>query len=216
MSIRVLLADDHVMFREALRSLLAKSDGIEVVGEASDGEQVLREAERLKPDIVVMDVSMPTLSGIDATRRLIEGHPDIRVIALSAFIYKRFVFEMLDAGANGYVAKSSAGDELVRAIQTVIQGKQYLCPEATATLMDRIREERGQVRKHEGDTRLGRREREVLVLLADGKSSSEIAEALFISPSTVDVHRRNIMRKLDLHNVVELTRYAIREGLISP
>lgn len=216
MTIRVLLADDHILFREALHSLLDKTEDIEVVGEAGDGAQVLQQLDRLAPDVVVMDVSMPNMSGIEATRQLQSMHPGLRVIGLSAFVYKRFIFEMLGAGAKAYIAKSSAGEELVRAIHAVMKGQTYLCPEATATLADGVRP--NDSRTHNGGTeqRLGRREKEVLVLLADGKSSPEVAEKLHIASSTVDVHRRNIMRKLGLHNVVELTKYAIREGLISP
>lgn len=213
MSIRVLVVDDHTMFREALRLMLEKDPGIEVVGEAGDGSQVGALVTRLAPDVVVMDVSMPTVNGIEATRGLLAVHPQLRVVALSAFGYKRFVMEMLEAGAVGYVVKSAAGEELVRAIVSAAQGKTYICSEAAATLVEASRRGRSAPAGTRGEKRLGRRETEVLRLLAEGKSSPQIAEVLCISVSTVDVHRRNIMRKLELHNVAELTKYAIRIGL---
>lgn len=216
MSTRVLLVDDHTMFREALRSLLEKASGIEVVAEASDGNQVEDMAERHAPDVIVMDVSMPGVSGIEATRRVLEKHPDVRVIALSAYVYKRFVLEMLGAGAVGYVAKSAAGDELVRAIRNAAPGRVYLCPEAASTLAEISRRGPSSTDVRPGNGRLGRREKEVLCLLADGLNSTQIGAALHIAASTVDVHRRNIMRKVNLHSVAELTKYAIREGLVVP
>jgi DNA-binding NarL/FixJ family response regulator len=213
---RVLLVDDHTMFREALRSLLDKAPGIKVVAEASDGNQGDDLAKRLAPDVIVMDVSMPGVSGIDATRRVLDKHPHMRVIALSAYVHKRFVLEMLGAGAVGYVAKSAAGSELVRAIGNAAPGRIYLCPETAATLADISRRGPAQPGTRAGNGRLGRREKEVLCLLADGMNSTEIGAMLHIAASTVDVHRRNIMRKVNLHSVAELTKYAIREGLVLP
>ena len=216
MNTRVLLVDDHTMFREALRSLLEKAPGIEVVAEACDGSQVEDLVERHAAEVVVMDVSMPGVSGIEATRRVLEKHPDVRVIALSAYVYKRFVLEMLGAGAVGYVAKSAAGDELVRAIRNAAPGRVYLCPEAASTLAEMSRRGPAPTGVRSGNSRLGRREKEVLCLLAEGMNSTEIGAALHIAASTVDVHRRNIMRKVNLHSVAELTKYAIREGLVLP
>lgn len=216
MNTRVLLVDDHTIFREALRSLLDKTPGIEVVAEASDGNQVEDLVDRHVPDVIVMDVSMPGLSGIDATRRVLGTHPDVRVIALSAYVYKRFVLEMLGAGAVGYVAKSAAGSELVRAICNAAPGRVYLCPEAAATLADISRRDPAKPGTRAGNGRLGRREKEVLCLLAEGMNSSQIGVTLHIAASTVDVHRRNIMSKVNLHSVAELTKYAIREGLVLP
>lgn len=212
-SIRVLLVDDHTMFREALRALLATAKGIEVVGEASDGSQVEDLVERTRPEVVVMDVSMPKLNGIDTTRRLMARHPQLRVIALSAFVYKRFVLDMLDAGAVGYVAKTAAADELVRAIRQASPRKVYLCGEASTVLADAARNG-GSPAGQTGQNALGPREKEVLCLLAGGLSAREAATQLHMATSTAETHRRNIMRKLDLHSVAELTQYAIREGLI--
>ena len=214
MSIRIVLADDHKMILAALRSLLEKEIDIAVVGEAGDGAALLELVERTAPDIAVVDVGMPGMNGIEATRRLLAARPVLKVIALSAYSDKRFVLEMLDAGAKGYLIKASAGDELPRAIRAIAQGQTYLCPEVAGTIVEAARGKSSP----EGNAaaKLGQREREVLALLAEGKSSSEIAARMHIAASTVEVHRRNIMRKLDLHSVAELTKYAIREGLTSP
>jgi two-component system NarL family response regulator len=212
MSARVLLVDDHAMFRQALRGMLEKEAGIEVVGELGDGAQVEEAVARLTPDLVVMDISMPTVNGIEATRHLMARFPQLRIVALSAFGYKQFVMEMMEAGALAYVVKSSAGEQLMQAIQSALKGVPYLCPEATATMVAASRGNRGA----QGTTarvNLGRREVEVLRLIAEGKSSPQIGQQLHIAPSTVDVHRRNIMKKLDLHTVVDLTKYAILMGL---
>ena len=214
MSIRIVLADDHKMILAALRSLLEKEIDIAVVGEAGDGTALLELVERTAPDVAVVDVGMPGLNGIEATRRLLAARPLLKVIALSAYSDKRFVLEMLEAGAKGYLIKASAGDELPRAIRAIAQGQTYLCPEIAGTIVEAARGKSS--REGSATAKLGRREREVLALLAEGNISSEIAARMHIAPSTVEVHRRNIMRKLDLHSVAELTKYAIREGLTSP
>ena len=212
MSVRVLLADDHQMFREALRVMLEKEAGIEIVAETGDGLSVTHLAREQTPDIVCMDISMPGMNGIETTRRLISLFPGIKVIALSAFSDQRYVHEMLDAGALGYVTKAAAGDELLRAIKAVQLGKRYLCPEAT-TSMARAFPDKNDMPASPGTAALGPRERQVLQLVAEGHTSIQIAEHLQMAPSTVDVHRRNIMRKLNLHSVADLTKYAIRHGL---
>jgi two-component system NarL family response regulator len=213
MKTRVLLVDDHAILREALRLMLEQAGDIEVVAEAGDGQAALDLAARIDPDVIVMDAAMPVLSGAEATRRILRKNPKAKVLALTAYTDKRFVTEMMNAGALGYVTKTAAGDKLLEAIRTTAQGQPYLCPEVSAVLLDSMRSA-GSV-KAQSKTLLGRREREVLGLLAEGKSSPEIGKQLHIAPSTVDVHRRNIMRKLDLHSVAELTKYAIREGLTS-
>ena len=214
MNIRVLLVDDHTMLREALRLMLDKEPGIDVIGELGDGKDIIEAVSRLTPDVVVMDVSMPVINGIEATRSLISKAPQTRIVALSAYGYKQFIMEMMDAGALGYVIKSAAGEQLVRAITSVAKGETYLCPETAATLVAANRRN-GPTGSDSTNNkrRLGRREIEVLRLLAQGMSSPEIGSTLHIAPSTVDVHRRNIMDKLDLHSVAELTKYAIRTGL---
>lgn len=215
MSIRVLLVDDHVLFREALRALLENTPDMEVVGEASDGGQVEALVERLSPDVLLIDVNLPTVNGVEAARRLLAKRPRLKIIAVSAYVYKRFVLDMLDAGALGYVSKSDAGEDLIRAILDVAQGKRFLCQEAATMLIDATRRSRRPAAERGSDNRLGRREKEVLSLLAEGMSTPQIATTLHIAPSTVNVHRRNIMRKVSLHTVAELTKYAIREGLIT-
>lgn len=220
MSIRVLLVDDHTMFRETLRLMLDKDSEIEVVGELGDGASIEKTVARLTPDVVVMDISMPNVNGIQATKNLLANFPQVRVVALSGYGHKQFVMEMLDAGAMAYVVKSSAGKQLLQAIGSAAAGKVFLCPEATSTLVEVSR--RGAVGIKDAlpgeagkKKRLGRREIEVLRLLTQGKSSPQIGKDLHISSSTVDVHRRNIMNKLELHTVAELTKYAIRSGITS-
>ena len=212
MSLRIVLADDHQMFRHALRALLAREPGFEVVAEAASGDEVLAIAAAQPVDLVCMDIAMPGMNGIDATRRLLAAHPQIGVIGLSAFADRQFVIDLLDAGARGYVTKAEAGDELVRAIHTVREGRTYLCPDVAATVASALRD-RGSL--YAAAPRLTERERQVLQLIAEGLTSMQIGDRLHIAASTVDVHRRNLMRKLDLHNVADLTRYAITQG-ISP
>jgi two-component system NarL family response regulator len=208
--IRLLLADDHKIVREALRSVLEKEADIEIAGEAGDGEATLTLARDLAPDVVVMDIAMPGINGIEATRRIIAANPAIRVLALSTYFDRNFVIQMLEAGATGYISKAAGRDELLRGIRSVAAGKPYLCQDIAAML---VKNPSGG--DEGGGERLGRREVQVLQLIADGKTSAEIAARLYISTSTVEVHRRNIMRKLDLHSVAELTKYAIRHGLVS-
>ena len=207
---RILLADDHHLFRDALRAMLEGEPDLEIVAEASDGHELLKLASAMPVDVVCMDIGMPNMNGIEATRRLIAICPDIKVIGLSAHHDRDFVLDLMKAGASGYVTKTEAGEELLRAIQAVRLGRKYLCTEiadvVTAALV-------GDPNGKSGTVRLGSRERQVLQLVAEGHSSTQISENLHISPSTAEVHRRNIMRKLDLHNVAELTKYAVRNGL---
>lgn len=210
MKLRIVLADDHQMFRHALRALLENDPGIEVVGEAADGEALLRLVEQTPVDIVCIDIGMPGMNGIEATRRLHAVRPDIRVIGLSAYADRQFVIDLLNAGAHGYVTKADAGDELLRAIHNVRQGRTYLCPDVAGAIASALRfgtDAQASARQ------LTARERQVLQLIAEGHTSARIADRLHIAASTVEVHRRNIMRKLDLHNVADLTRYAIVNGI---
>lgn len=210
MKLRIVLADDHQMFRHALRALLENDPGIEVVGEAADGEALLRLVEQAPVDIVCIDIGMPGMNGIEATRRLHAVRPDIRVIGLSAYADRQFVIDLLNAGAHGYVTKADASDELLRAIHNVRQGRTYLCPDVAGAIASALRfgtDAQASTRQ------LTARERQVLQLIAEGHTSARIADRLHIAASTVEVHRRNIMRKLDLHNVADLTRYAIVNGI---
>ena len=212
MSIRILLADDHQMLRDGLRAVLASEADIEVVGEAADGRAAVEMARSLAPDAVVMDIGMAGLNGVEATRQIKAENPKVKVIALSTYSDKRYVLSMLEVGASGYVLKAAAVDEMCRAVRAVAEGKRYLSPDVAGVVVDarfRAPDEPGASLS----SILGSREREVLQLLAEGHSSPEIARRLHIAPSTVETHRRNIMRKLDVHSVAELTKYAIREGL---
>jgi DNA-binding NarL/FixJ family response regulator len=211
MKTRVVLVDDHEILREALRMILHSESNIEVVGEASNGREALDLARDLQPDVMVLDIGMPDMNGIEATAAIVARSPNVKVIALSTHSDRRFVAEMIRAGASGYVVKNAASTELLRAIRAVSQGQAYLCPQVAAAVMREATQDpqRGEPQQ----SALTRREREVLKLLAEGQRTAGIAVRMHLAPTTVDVHRRNIMRKLDLHNVAELTKYALREGL---
>jgi two-component system NarL family response regulator len=211
MTTRVLLVEDHRMVREALSEVLARVPDIAVVGEAGNAQEAMSLAALLKPDVVVLDIRLPDLNGIEVAARLRDAGSTAKVVALSAFADKRFVTAMLRSGASAYVTKSAAGTELVRAIRAVAAGQGYFSPEIAGALASEVRE-----RPLAGEAPpLGRREREVLRLIADGMRSPAIAEQLHVSVATIEVHRRNIMRKLGLRTVAELTKHAIREGIIS-
>jgi len=210
MSIRLMLVDDHRLLREALHAILERAGDIELVAEAADGAAALELARELAPDVVVLDTGLVGMSGVEATRRMLAENPAVKVLGLSTFADRRMILQMLEAGARGYLDKSAGSEELLRGIRAVAQGEIYLYAEAAAAIVDSLRKQSLQGTQRET---LGRREREVLQLLAGGKNSAQIAEVLRIATGTVEVHRRNIMRKLDLHNVAELTKYAIREGL---
>lgn len=214
MNIRVVLVDDHRMIREGLSALLASEPDIEIVGEASDGREAVELARKLSPDVVVMDVGMPELNGIEATRRILADNKSVKVVALSTHTDPRYVHSMLEAGASGYVLKIGAHDELVRAVRAASVGKAYLSPEITASVVDRSTNPQP-AGEPSAFAALGSREREVLQLVAEGKTSAEAAWAMHISVKTVETHRRNILHKLGLHGTAELTKYAVREGLTS-
>ena len=216
MSIRVLIADDHKIMLAGLRSLLEKQTDIEVVGEADNGRKAVRMAQEKKPDVIVMDVSMPDLNGIEATKQIIESLPETRVIALSMHSDKRFVMGMLRAGASGYLLKDCASQELANAIDQVAGGKKYLSPEITGVVIDDFLLGRGSSEEVAiAASQLSPREREVLQLIAEGWSTKQTASHLYVSIKTIETHRRQIMKKLDLHSIADLTKYAIREGLTS-
>lgn len=210
MKTRVLLADDHRMFRQALRSMLADEADFEIVAEVSDGVELLQAVQQAMPDIVVMDIGMPNMNGIEATRLLLQRHPKTKIIALSAVFDRDSVLEMMKAGASGYILKTAAGDELKRGLKAVRTSGKYFCPVSSNIVMESIMESQ---LTQASRVRLSSRERQVLQMVAEGKSSSKIAEQLHVALATVNVHRRNIMRKLDLHSAVELTKYAIRNGM---
>lgn len=211
MSIRVILVDDHKILRDALRSVLERENDINVIAEARNGTEALKLIKEARPDIAVMDIGMPEMGGIRTTLALRAEFPEVRVLALSTFFDRRIILQMLGAGASGYIVKSAGSDELLRGIRAVFAGRNYLCPEVSKIMVDSMRSTKI-FEKMNGD-QLGRRENEVLKLLAEGLTSPEIGLRLHIATSTVEVHRRNIMRKIDLHSIAELTKYAIRQGL---
>ncbi|MEN8780274.1 MAG: response regulator transcription factor [Desulfobacterales bacterium] len=208
------MADDHRIVREGLQSLVEKENDLEVVGMADNGRQALMLVRRLKPDVVIMDIAMPELNGIDATRQIVAEVPDVKVVALSMHSEKQFVEGMLRAGVVGYLLKESAFEELIKAIRVVCAGKKYLSPDVTdIVLRDYLSPPDGKDIEQVPDLTL--REREVLQLLAEGRAMKEIAKRLNISIKTVESHRKNISTKLNLHTVAELTKYAVRHGLTS-
>ena len=215
MSIRVLIADDHKIMLAGLRSLLEKQADIEVVDEADNGRKAVQIALAKKPNVVVMDVSMPDLNGIEATTQICESLPETRVIALSMHSDKRFVMGMLRAGASGYLLKDCASQELATAILQVAGGKKYLSPEITGVVLGDILQGESSGEVATATSQLSPREREVLQLIAEGWSTKQIASHLYVSVKTIETHRRQIMKKLDLHSIADLTKYAIREGLTS-
>jgi DNA-binding NarL/FixJ family response regulator len=212
MSIKILLADDHKIIREGLRALLVNQRDIDVIGEAEDGRSTVKLSHELSPDIVIMDISMPDLNGIEAARQIISRDSRIKVIALSVHSDKRFVIEMLNAGASGYLLKDCAFEELANAIRTVMSNRSYLSPAITDVM---IYDYRNLLSRETLSvfSLLSPREREILQLFAEGKSTKEIAFDLDISIKTVETHRQQIMKKLDIHTIAELTKYAIKEGL---
>ncbi|MBI4464793.1 MAG: response regulator transcription factor [Acidobacteria bacterium] len=213
--IRILLADDHRIVRQGLRRILEEHPQIEVVAEASDGREAVQLAQEKKPDVVVMDIAMPHLNGMEATRQILRRLPSTKVLVLSMYSDESYVVQVLEAGAKGYLLKDSADTELVQAVQAVRNGKSFFSPLISKILLD---EYVGQLQEKKITDRyelLTEREREILQLIAEGKTSREIAELLNVSVSTVDTHRGHIMEKLDLHNPYEVVLYAVRKGLIS-
>jgi DNA-binding NarL/FixJ family response regulator len=206
MKIRILIVDDHQMFREALCHLLQNEADFEVVAQTGDGLQVIPLTSTTAPHVVCMDISMPGMNGIEVTRTLLKDWPDIKVVALSAYTDQRHVIDMLNAGASAYVTKVEASTELLNAIRAVLRGRTYLCPDVAGAGTEELLVRNRRTRSH---VVLGERERQVLKLVATGNTSNQIAKLLLIASSTVEVHRRNIMRKLDRHSVAELTRYVI-------
>lgn len=210
--IRILLADDHEVMRSALRSLLDAQKDFLVVGEADNGREVMGLVDEAAPDVVVMDINMPELNGIEATRQLCARYPQIRVLGLSIHAKGRMVSEMLKAGARGYVPKISAASELLEAIHTVMAGKMYISPEV---LDDFVESRNRDSSVGSAYTALTERERQVLQLLAEGYPTKEVADKLCLGVPTVHTHRQHLMQKLNARSIADLVRYAIREGIIS-
>jgi DNA-binding NarL/FixJ family response regulator len=210
-TIRVILADDHTLVRSGMRALLDQLQGIEVVAEASDGRAALELVERYRPHVVLMDIAMPELNGIEAAERIVRHHPDVRVILLSMHSDEAYVTKALDVGAAGYVLKNADAAELEMAVRAVARGDGYLSPAVARHVV------RGAVRRGESDTtQLTPRQREILQLIAEGASTKQIAAKLGLSVKTVETHRAKLMERLDIHDVAGLVRYAIRAGFIGP
>ena len=214
MSAKILVADDHKIVRDGLCSLIQKQPNLEVVAEAENGRTAVKLARRLKPDLIIMDLNMPDLNGIGAARQILAELPDTKIIVLSMHADKQFVAGALKAGASGYLLKDCAFEELARALRTVLKHQTYLSPDIAGTVV-RDYLEQLYTADSAGEAALTPREREVLQLIAEGRSTKETAARLNVSIKTVESHLRNIMEKLDLHSTAELTKYAIRKGLTS-
>jgi DNA-binding NarL/FixJ family response regulator len=214
MTLKLLIADDHQVVREGLRSMLEKHPDFEVVGEASDGQVAVDLAQTLMPDVIIMDVAMPNMDGIDATRQITAQNPEAKIVALTVHPERPFMYEMLRAGAKAYLLKNSGFDELARAIKAVVSGQTYLSPRVASTMVVDFVQPQDRENK-EAKNILTPRETEVLQLLAQEKSTREIAAHLRVSVKTVETHRRGIMKKLNINSVAGLTKYAVREGLAS-
>ena len=212
MSIRIALADDHKVLRHGLSKAFSNEKDMEVVGEAENGYEIIELVRKTTPDVIIMDIAMPGMNGIEATRQIIKELPDIKIIALSMHSGKKMIHEMFKAGAKGYLLKDCEYEELINAIRVVITDKTYLSPAITEVVVENM------LNPAEGENAfavLSDRERQVLQLLAEGKTTKQIARTLHVSPKTVEGHRTKIMNKLDIDSVAKLTKYAIREGLTS-
>jgi len=214
MTISVVLADDHTIVRDGLRALLEADPEIRVVGNAADGRQVVSQVQELQPDVVIMDISMPELNGIDATRKILQSSPQVRVIILSMLGTADHVFHALQAGARGYLLKESAGREVMDAVQTVYAGEMYFSRPITQTLVNDYLQQRDETQKGSLET-LSLREHEILCLVVEGKTSAAIGKSLNLSPKTVESYRSRMMQKLGISDMAELIKFAIKHGMIS-
>lgn len=204
--IKIVLVDDHQMLRDGLKNIIQKKSNLEIVGEASNGREAIKICANLKPDVVITDISMEGLNGIEATKQILKEYPDTKIIGLSMHANKKFIQGVFKAGGYGYLLKDGDSSELITGITTVMQNKKYLSKNINPQYLSGLDDDSNK-------KILSSRETEVLQLIAEGKSSKEIGELLFLSSKTVDVHRNNLMKKLELHTIPELTKYAIREGL---
>jgi two-component system response regulator NreC len=214
-NLRIVLAEDHTILREGLRALLSANPNFEIIGEAQNGREAVRCVEKLEPDLLLMDLSMPRMSGMDAIREIKRRYPEVKIIALTVHKTEEYLLTTLKAGADGYVLKDATHEELVMAIKNVMGGKSYLSPGVSEKIITGYLEGRKSNRTASPWETLSQREREVLKLIAEGFKNKEIAEDLCISLKTVEKHRANLMKKLDLHNAATLTVYAVQKGLVN-
>lgn len=214
--IKIVLADDHTIVRKGIRSLLDEEPDIEVVGEAENGHEAVETVARLQPDVAILDIGMPSLNGLEATKLIKKAHPGTHVLILTMHDNEEYIAETLKAGASGYLIKKSAPRELINAIRVAFRGETYLSPSISTKVVNRFIRISSSVPLPDtpGDSALTPREREIIQLIAEGFSNKEIADKLFISAKTVKNHRSNLMEKLDLHNTAEITQYAIRKGIV--
>jgi len=214
-NLRIVLAEDHTILREGLRALLSADPNFEIIGEAQNGREAVRCVEKLEPDLLLMDLSMPRMSGMDAIREIKRRYPEVKIIALTVHKTEEYLLTTLKAGADGYVLKDATHEELVMAIKNVMRGKSYLSPGVSEKVIEGYLSGRESNRSASPWETLSQREREVLKLIAEGFKNKEIAEDLCISLKTVEKHRANLMKKLDLHNAATLTVYAVQKGLVN-
>ena len=212
---RIVIAEDHTILREGLRAILSSNSEFEIVGEAQDGREAIRCAENLRPDLVLMDLSMPRTNGLEAIKEIKKQSPEAKVIALTVHKTEEYILEALRSGAEGYCLKDAGHKELLAAVRRVLDGKTYLSPDVSQKVLQGYLEERKILKDRSSWDTLTQREREVLKLVGEGHKNKEIAALLFISPKTVEKHRSNLMRKLDLHSVSALTAFAIEKGLVT-
>jgi DNA-binding NarL/FixJ family response regulator len=213
--IRVLIVDDHTIVRDGIRALLGLAGDIEVVGEAENGREALDRVRELVPDVVLMDVAMPTMDGLEATRRIHREFPQTKVLALTQYDDREYVFSVVEAGAQGFISKTAASAEVVSGIRAVYRGDSFLSPSVARLLVEHYREGATVRKSQDPYGQLTNREREILKLLAEGYTGQEIAEMLVISPKTVEGHKTNLMSKLDIHSRIDLVKYALRKGIIT-
>lgn len=209
MKIKILLVDDHQILRDGIRNVIERNTTMEVIAEAKDGREAIKLCKQLKPNVVIMDIAMEGLNGVEATTKIVQENPEIKIIALSMHSNKRFVLGMFKAGAYGYLLKDCDSEELIKAIKTVAINQKYIAQNISAVILSEF------ISGQQEEENLTSREKEILQLIAEGKSSKDIGDILFLSSKTVDSHRKNIMDKLELHSLPELTKYAIKIGLIT-
>jgi len=213
--IKVLVVDDHTIVRHGIYALLGLMSDIELVGEAVNGREALEKVEKLMPDVVIMDIAMPLMDGLEATRRICKEFPRTKVIALTQYDDREFVFPVIEAGARGFISKTAASSELASAIRSVYRGDSYLSPSVARVFVEGYKEGIGKVKDQDPYKQLTNREREILKLLAEGHTAQEIAAMLVLSPKTVDRHKTNLMAKLAIHSRADLIKYALRKGIIT-